>query len=142
MRGIQREKSGMTPEAQAAIREDWRKDLPAILAGRDPHVDIVDPAWCSKIACVQIVIAVSKASGLSMAAINSRRRGHLYGCVRRVIYKLIHEMRADMTITQIGKFMDRDRTAAAHGIETATAMLNTDGLTRKIYRDAKRELRQ
>ncbi len=129
----------MTPATQAAIRENWHKDLPLILAGRDPHVD-TDPEWCSRTDCAQVVRAVSKVSGVSLAAINSRRRGELFGCVRRVIYKLIHELRDDLSIGQIAQFMDRDRTSVSHGITTATAMLNIDGSTRQIYRDAKRAL--
>ena len=130
----------MNTETHAAIRESFRKDLSAILEGHDPLVD-TDPAWCSRIDCAQIVRAVSKASGVSLNAIYGRRRSNLYSCVRRVIYKLIHEQRGDMTINQIAKFMGRDRTSVSHGIRRATVFLKIDALTRQIWRDAEKELK-
>ena len=129
----------MNSEACAVFRDNFHKDLPAILEGHDPHVD-TDPAWCSRIDCAQIVRAVSSSSGLSLDIIHGRRRSNLYSCVRRVIYKLIHEQRGDMTVNQIAKFMGRDRTSVSTGIRRAAAFLDFDALTRQIWRDASRAL--
>ncbi len=140
----------MTPEAQEAMRENFHRDLPAILVGRDPEPDWNRPGLESS--AVQklldqglrreaVLTAVCNASGFTEAELRGRSRAHDIARSRQVACFLMRGQ-SRYSVIKIGHFLGgRDHTTILHAIKTVREKLDQgDEFTTTIYLDAKREV--
>ncbi len=130
----------MTPENQAAIRESFHRDLPEILAGRDPYLVPHDADPGPEEDCLRVIEAVCKVSGVSEDAMWGQRRERSISRPRQIVYALIRVRQPMMMTAEIARFMSRHHTSVAHGLRQIDAFMEIEPETRRIYRDAKREL--
>ena len=130
----------MTPETQAAIRESFHRDLPKILEGRDPYLVPHDAKPGPEEDCLRVIEAVCKASGVSKDEMRGQRRERSISRPRQIVYALIRDRQPMMMTAEIARLMGRHYTSVAHGIRQITTFMEFEPETRRIYRDAKREL--
>ncbi|KKL92624.1 hypothetical protein LCGC14_1882780 [marine sediment metagenome] len=130
----------MTPETQAAIRESFRRDLSEILEGRDPYLVPHDAKPSAEEDCLRIIEAVCKASGVSEDEMRGQRRERSISRPRQIVYTLIRARQPMMMTAEIARLMSRHHTSVAHGLRQIATFMEFEPETRRIYRDAKREL--
>lgn len=131
----------MTPETQAAIRDSFHKDLPAILAGDDPFTLWDQPPELvpSKETIRAVVCEVAEISLMDILGPGKHRQ---VSRPRQVICFLIREIRPDIKLHEIGLFLGgRDHTTVIHAIKQVKGLLEIgDDLTMQLYHEAKRRL--
>ncbi len=123
----------LTP-AQQAIVTRFRADLPEVLEGRDPYLVRRNAI---PVDCTEILSAVLRAAGVAHAEVMGRRRTLSVVRPRQVAYKLIHQYRPDLNMTQIARFMRRDRDSVEKGLHVIDAIMAREPETRRIYNAAK-----
>ena len=130
----------MNTEAHAAIRDSFRKALPEILEGRDPHLALHDTRLGPEADCLNILEVVCEVSGVTEDEMRGRRRERRISRPRQIVYALIHKRQPMMMDAEIARFMGRHQTSIAHGIRQIIVFMELEPETRRIYHEAKRRL--
>ena len=130
----------MTPEAQAAIRESFHRDKLEIIEGRDPYLVPHDAKPGPEEDCLRVIEAVCKVSGVSEDEMRGRRSDRAISRPRQVVYALIRARQPAMMTAEIARLMNRHHTTVAHGLRRISAFMEFEPETRRVFRDAKKEL--
>ncbi len=135
----------MDATLQAKIRQDWRRDLPLVLNGKDPMGTTIyngipvknwsDPGPPMKnYPMEQVVAAVCRASGMNILHLQGPRKCKEYVRPRQLAYLLLRDFCPSKSLPEIGRMMKkRDHTVALHGIKAARKRLASDPEYRELY---------
>ena len=140
----------MNTEACAVFRDNFHKDLPAILAGHDPETDWnSQPLGSPEILDLleqgligeAVLKAVCNVTGLSKLELRSQSRARAVARPRQVACYLMKEL-GQFSLPQIGLFLGgRDHTTVMYANRIVREKLaQEDELTTTIYEDAKQEM--
>lgn len=118
--------------AQLKVLDAWKADLPKILAGERvtyPPPEVSDLLYTM----AEVLAAVARTTGLSAEAIRGKRRTEKMCGARHLAVLLICDLCPEKSLTQIGRFLNRDHTTIIHGRKAALRRLDHDPAFRQAY---------
>ena len=123
--------SADVPATWAPMLSDWRHDLPAVIAGRDPHRAPLEPRTPSGERVIRTVTAVTCVSPWQIRG-DSRIKPVMRA--RQAVY-LLMQRACGYSPTRAGRALgDRDHTTVLAGMKRAEYLLKTDAEFAALYR--------
>ncbi len=138
----------MTPERQAEIRDAWSRDLPKVLAGKDPMKNPIyngipmrewnDLPPVKNYTVEHVLKCAMRATKVSRMDLLGPRRAAPLARPRQLTYLLLRDFCPLRSLPEIARAMKKDHTTVMHGIKAARIRRDKDPDYRQLHEKAVR----
>ena len=137
----------MNPEEWHAFRQEWRKALPDIIAGKPDRTDfmlplnrILEPGERQEPPLSLCLSTVARIAGYPVAALVSERRERKLSRARALAAVVMRDLCPRKSYPQIGRAMDKHHASIMHAERQGRERLKADLDFFSMYREAMRLL--